>query len=219
LNNSKKNTRTLISQLFFSKPILFVFGWIAHVLMRLLYSSLRVTVTGYDGLLTASKEPLIIALWHDQLLLGPMVFGILSKNHFAAVISNSRDGRLLASFIETFSKVKTILVGHRSRHKALLQMIQALKKRVILIITPDGPRGPKHEVKAGVIFSAQQSEAPIVAMRWLASSAWKLKTWDQLTIPKPFSKVTIHFEHSLACPKENCRHSLQAQLVTALTRS
>jgi lysophospholipid acyltransferase (LPLAT)-like uncharacterized protein len=173
-------------------------------------------VNGYDALLTASKEPLIIALWHDQLLLGPMVFGILSKSHFAAVISNSRDGRMLASFIETFSKVKTILVGHKFRHKALLQMVHALKERAILIITPDGPRGPKHEVKAGVIFSAQHTEAPIIAMRWLATSKWELKTWDRLAIPKPFSKVTIHFEPSLACPKENCRQGLQNKLCGAL---
>lgn len=216
LNASKKTKLSLISRLFFSRPALFVVGWVAHLLVRLLYSTLRVSVSGLDALQLASKEPLIIALWHDQLLLGPMVFGILSKSHFAAVISNSRDGRMLASFIERFSRVKTILVGHKCRHKALLQMVRALKEQAILIITPDGPRGPKHEVKPGVIFSAQHTEAPIIAMSWRSSSKWELKTWDRLSIPKPFAKITIHFEPSLDCPKEQNRLTLQNTLFSSL---
>lgn len=191
-------------------------GWLAHVLIKLLYFTLRIRVIGHEALLTASKKPLIIALWHDQLLLGPLVFGQLPKSHFAVCISNSRDGHLLASFIETFSQVKTILVGHKNRHGALLQMVQAVVDKAILLITPDGPRGPKHEVKAGVIFSAQKTQAPIVAMRWRASSTWQLKTWDRLVIPKPFSKVTITFEPSLLCPKEKCRIVLQNELSEAL---
>jgi lysophospholipid acyltransferase (LPLAT)-like uncharacterized protein len=216
LTSSKKPKSPFIRRFLFSKPVLFLVGWLASLLIRLLYSTLRVTVNGYEALLTSSKEPLIIALWHDQLLLGPMVFGILSKNRFSAVISNSRDGQLLASFIETFSKVTTILVGHKARHTALLQMMRALKERAILIITPDGPRGPRHEVKAGVIFSAQHTEAPIIAMRWQASSIWKFKTWDQLALPRPFAKVAIHFEPSFICPKEANRFSLQDKLFRAL---
>jgi len=208
--------KKIFSRIFFSKPVLYLVGWLAHVLMKLLYFSLRITVKGHEALLIASKEPLIIALWHDQLLLGPLVFGQLPKSTFAVCISNSRDGHLLASFIETFSNATTILIGHKNRHGALLQMMQAVGNKEILLITPDGPRGPKHEVKAGVIFSAQQTAAPIVAMRCHATSSWQLKTWDRLSIPKPFSKVTITFEPSLACPKETSRIVLQNELCDAL---
>jgi lysophospholipid acyltransferase (LPLAT)-like uncharacterized protein len=107
------------------------------------------------------------------------------------VVSKSRDGKLLASYAKTYRNVETILVGHRSRHGALLQMLQALEKNAVVILTPDGPRGPRHAVKPGVIFSAQKCSADVVAMRASFSSKWTLNTWDKMQIPKPFSKVTI----------------------------
>ena len=38
---------------------------------------------------------------------------------------------------------------------------------------------------------SQLSSAPIVPMAYAANRSWKLKTWDKLFIPKPFSKISV----------------------------
>lgn len=104
---------------------------------------------------------------------------------------------MLGAYASTFTNVFCIYVAHNGRHKALLQMVDALEADTLLLITPDGPKGPKHVVKEGALFCAEKAKARIVGMSWQASNAWKLNTWDKMQIPKPFSKVTICFSEAI----------------------
>jgi lysophospholipid acyltransferase (LPLAT)-like uncharacterized protein len=83
---------------------------------------------------------------------------------------------------------------------ALIGMKRALKDGLDVCITPDGPRGPRYGFHAGVIKLAESSGAPIVPIHAVYSSAWRLKTWDSLVIPKPFSRVTVIFDEMLVVP-------------------
>jgi lysophospholipid acyltransferase (LPLAT)-like uncharacterized protein len=60
-----------------------------------------------------------------------------------------------------------------------------------MVITPDGPKGPREVVKSGVAHLAILSGAPVMPLAVHPSSYWRLKSWDQMIIPKPFSKVSI----------------------------
>jgi lysophospholipid acyltransferase (LPLAT)-like uncharacterized protein len=51
-----------------------------------------------------------------------------------------------------------------------------------------------------VIKLAESSRAPIVPIHLKFDSAWRLKTWDRLVIPKPFSHVTVVFDELLVIP-------------------
>lgn len=139
-------------------------------------------------------SPCIIALWHNKLVLAPLLPSCFKNTKFSVVASKSRDGLLLGAFAKTYPKVDVIHVGHQSRQAALLEIVAELQNKKVVIITPDGPRGPLHEVKGGVAFSAQKAGAPIVPMQWHASKTWRLPTWDKLEIPKPFSKVVVTFK-------------------------
>jgi hypothetical protein len=103
---------------------------------------------------------------------------------------------------------------------ALIGMKRALKDGLDVCITPDGPRGPRYGFHAGVIKLAESSGAPIVPIHAVYSSAWRLKTWDRLVIPKPFSRVTVIFDEMLVVPPkldeaafETCRERVQAILL------
>lgn len=162
-------------------------SWIIRLAIETLYATLRVE---YKGLTTIPPKH-IIALWHNQLAVGPLLIKRFSKVPFSIVVSKSRDGLLLGSFLETFSGVEIIQVGHKNRHTALSQIIGALEKDRVLMITPDGPRGPMYVVKPGVHFSSEQASAPIIVMQWQASKVFTFNTWDKLTLPYPFSKVSV----------------------------
>ncbi|MGH7701883.1 MAG: glycosyltransferase N-terminal domain-containing protein, partial [Gemmatimonadales bacterium] len=57
--------------------------------------------------------------------------------------------------------------------------------------TPDGPRGPRRELKPGVVVAAQRGPGVIVPLHAEAARAWRLGSWDHFMVPKPFSRVAI----------------------------
>lgn len=134
-------------------------------------------------------------LWHNRLLITGYVLSRFTKKlRYAAFVSNSRDGRILADFVDSYSRARAIRVPHNSRGVALKNLITDLKnKREIILITPDGPRGPKYEVKPGVVKASEASDACTIPFSWSANKFWQLNTWDNLIIPKPFSKINILF--------------------------
>lgn len=164
--------------------------------MRLLLRTCRIEVHGVDRFVEiAKKSPCIVALWHNRLAAVPEIFHrFASQFSYTAFISKSRDGEPLARLTTSYSIGKVLRVPHNARHHALSQMINLLKSRdSILLITPDGPRGPRYEVKPGLIMAAREAKAEIVPFSWTVDRAWKLKTWDQMMIPKPFSKINVYF--------------------------
>ena len=190
----RKSIKKFFSKLIRSKPVLSIIAWLSRFAFELLHRTLRVQ---YEGIQTL-PDTSIIALWHNRLILAPLVTKRFPHMHFTVVVSKSRDGLYLSTFAKTFRWIKIIQVSHKSRNIALLEIVQELKNKTALIITPDGPRGPKCSIKPGLSFSAIRAQVPIVVMRWHASSFWQLNTWDEMQIPKPFSKVTVSFSEPIA---------------------
>jgi lysophospholipid acyltransferase (LPLAT)-like uncharacterized protein len=89
--------------------------------------------------------------------------------------------------------------------------------------TVDGPRGPRREIKDGVLFTAALTGLPIVPYTSLAERVWRLNSWDQLTIGKPFSRVAVHFGDEIVVPRGAAREggfdSYREQLAEAMRLS
>ena len=74
---------------------------------------------------------------------------------------------------------------------ALEEIIHLLREGYSTVITPDGPRGPVKELKAGALIMAAETGLPIIPVTFEASSYWTMPTWDRKKWPRPFSSVTI----------------------------
>ena len=99
-------------------------------------------------------ENYIGALWHNRLLIFPLVLRRFFPNRpGAALISASRDGDLLADAIHRFGY--DVVRGSSSRlgASAILQLTEVLASGRDVVITPDGPRGPAYELGPGIDFS------------------------------------------------------------------
>ena len=168
-----------------SRLYLFIVSWLSRIFFSLLYYSLKIEFRGQKSLPRSS----IIMLWHEKLLLAPLVTWRFRKKHFTVVVSKSRDGKLLSAFSKTYPNVTTIDVGHLERRKALVDMCQALNSDTAILITPDGPRGPRRKLKPGLDYVAKKTNAPIFYLEWHAEKVWTFNTWDKMQCPKPFSKV------------------------------
>ena len=137
-------------------------------------------------------ENYIGALWHNRLLIFPLVLRRFFPNRpGAALISASRDGDLLTDAIHRFGY--DVIRGSSSRlgASAILQLTQMLASGRDVVITPDGPRGPAYELGPGIVFLAQKSGATVLPMNLEYSGSWRLGSWDRFIIPKPFSKVRV----------------------------
>ncbi len=184
----------------------YLIAYTAKMGMRLLMRTCRIDIQGLDHFVnTASQGPCILSLWHNRLALLPEIMTKSAPQFiYTAFISKSRDGDSLALLTQSYSVGRVLRVAHNARHHALNQMIQRLKQcGEIMLITPDGPRGPRYEVKPGIIVAAQEAEAKVVPFSWQVNRAWELSTWDKMLIPKPFSKITVSFGPALSFTKSS----------------
>ena len=78
----------------------------------------------------------------------------------------------------------------RGGARALLGAVRELRAGGAVAFTPDGPRGPRRELKPGVVAAAQRGGGVIVPIHAEADRAWRLHSWDRFMIPKPFARVT-----------------------------
>jgi lysophospholipid acyltransferase (LPLAT)-like uncharacterized protein len=147
------------------------------------------------------NRPVIFAIWHNRLLMLPRVFDpSFPARQSYGLISASRDGDLIATFIER-SGYGTIR-GSSSRKGviALRQLMDTLAANGNVLFTPDGPRGPVYEATPGVIFLAQKSGAPIVPIHMEYSSCWRIKSWDRFMVPCPFATLRAIFGAPISIP-------------------
>lgn len=165
----------------------------APLLLRLLTWTWRIERTGDAGLeLQASERPWILTLWHGRMLATMCMKGHCRRN-IAVLVSPSDDGGLAK---RALTKMRYQIVrGSLSRRgaRAMREMVAVVQGGGQLVITPDGPRGPRHSMNSGPAWLARTTGVPIVAVTIACSRAWRLRSWDRMTIPKPFARVVVHY--------------------------
>jgi lysophospholipid acyltransferase (LPLAT)-like uncharacterized protein len=159
---------------------------LASLLLRLLAATWRIRIHG-----SIPQSASVLAFWHGEML---PVWKTFAHSNASALISQSNDGSLLARLLEDWNY--ELVRGSSSKGgKEALERLAELAGRTLTLITPDGPRGPRHSFKAGAIIAAQRASVPLVLCRaQLASErdAWRFsRSWDKFCLPKPFARVTL----------------------------
>jgi hypothetical protein len=183
-----------------------------HILpftLKLLYASLRISVTPLSLKTQLTGKGTIFTFWHGKMVTGWLLSKALfpSRNR-VAVVSLSEDGRTLSDTLEQLDF--TLIRGSSSRggNEVKLAMQEALQQKSIIVLTPDGPRGPVNQFKYGTLRVASSHHYPLVFAEIKYEKAWKLKSWDQFEIPKPFSKTTVQL-HSIELPEFESEEALR----------
>ena len=147
---------------------------------------------------TLDEKPFIMACWHGELLMIPYAYTHFKKNpHVKLLISEHFDGNLIAKTL-SFFKFETIRGSStRGGAKALIQSLKELRNGYDLGITPDGPKGPRHEVADGIIVMAQKADVKVVLVEIKPSAYWQLNSWDKFVIPKPFGVINYYISEPL----------------------
>ena len=159
--------------------------------------SLRFETTPAD-VRNCSKDdvPVAFVLWHNRLFLASEVHRRYRAHRpLYALISASKDGALLTAFFSMVEGMRAVR-GSSSNfgREAATALVDTLREGNDIGITPDGPRGPCYEMKAGAVIVPRRTRTPILLLGGEFESAWQLKSWDRFYLPKPFSRVRLHCE-------------------------
>ena len=168
----------------FESALIFVAAWF----LRALASTLRFRVDGEDVIpdTLAAKTSIVIFGWHELLLVAACH---LPAYHPYIMISQSRDGERIARVVERLGWKVVRGSSSRGGARALLEMVRALRTPTLAGHLIDGPRGPRHEVKPGIVTLAQRSRAVLLPATYYTSWKWTAPSWDRMQIPLPFARI------------------------------
>ena len=164
---------------------------IAHFLIKLLYLSCKKV---YHTPKQMPKSPFIVGLWHEYILFSPLMFKetMPKDDRCSVIISEHFDGKMIAKVVNLFGLGDIAGSSTRGGIKAIKESFKLLDKKECIAITPDGPKGPRHSVADGIVAISQKKDVNIVAYSYKASSFWRLESWDEFLIPKPFFRVDFY---------------------------
>ncbi len=178
---------------------------LAVLITKFIGWTLQFEIVGKDNLdeLSRLNKRVIFSFWHGHLLFcGYYLYKIKGSRSMTMVISPSLDGELIAKVAGSFhfGRVK----GSRKRGgiQAISELSELIKSGDDAVITPDGPRGPLHQVQPGVIHLAKKSGAAILPMALGAERAKIFNSWDRFVLPLPFSKVVIVYGSPMTVPPD-----------------
>jgi lysophospholipid acyltransferase (LPLAT)-like uncharacterized protein len=170
-----------------------IIAQILYYFFRLLNMTYRYEFIGLENKEKARafhpKKTFVYAVWHQNLI-GSMFAHIGER--FTMVVSQSKDGELVAVTCEKFGHIPARGSSTRGGKKALVEIVRNMKMGFPGALTVDGPKGPPHVVKPGIIEIARLCQCAVLPLSTYATRSWVFKkSWDQFRVPKPFSKIIV----------------------------
>jgi len=182
-----------------SRAAVSVLGFLIAAYMVLVKYTTRWEVIGAEHAapLIESGQGLIAATWHSRFL---MLTSAWNKNYQQpyVLISRSREGEIVAR-ASAFLGIKTIRGSAKRSGKksgkggeaAFRFMQKAVADGGCVVVTPDGPKGPRQRVGDGPFLLAKHSGAPLISCVFSVRLRKQINSWDKFIIPLPFGRGQI----------------------------
>ena len=144
-----------------------------------------------------SGEGLIALTFHSRFLLLTSAWR-KRYQHPHVLISRSRDGNVVAwtcrwlglstvrGSAKNAAKTKAKGGGRAGR-----EILDALEAGGCIVVTPDGPRGPRQRVPIGPFRLARLSGAPVLPCTFAVARRRQFDSWDRFVLPLPFGRGRI----------------------------
>lgn len=154
--------------------------------------TLRYETRGFEAVLEAKKRgPVLYVLWHDELF-APLY--VHRQQNVLALVSQSRDGEFLARILGLQGYDLARGSSTRGGIRALKDLLSRIKDQAQdVVITVDGPRGPRHKVKPGALYLSHKAGIPLVPVRVFNQWVRRFNSWDRFQLPWPGSRAIIGY--------------------------
>lgn len=135
--------------------------------------------------ISAEGRNAIYVFWHGSLFLLPYTH---RNSGCVIMVSESRDGEIMARMLKHFGFEVVRGSSKRKGLRAFIGLINSMRKGKSVATAVDGPRGPLHKVKKGMVLLAGRLQVPIIPIATGVKRYWVIeRTWDKLIVPVPFT--------------------------------
>jgi tetraacyldisaccharide 4'-kinase len=176
-----------------SKVLFWMAGFFGAIFLRLLGRMVRIEEVNRSILNNLKNRygRVIFAIYHGQILLG---IYMAKDEDVVSIISQHRDGEIIYRIASRLGIKAVRGSSTRGGTAALFELSGSPRySKDSIVITPDGPRGPRGSVKRGIILQARRTGLPIVPIAIVSSSSWEFNSWDRFQLPQPFSRTVVRF--------------------------
>ncbi len=143
-------------------------------------------------------HPAVFAFWHGRIL--PTI--VYFRNHrLVALVSRNFDGEWIARIVTRLGYDTVRGSSSRDGGIAMRQLIRETRAGRSTLFALDGPRGPDRQAKAGAVWLAMATSAPIIPVHAEADRHWTVNSWDRTQVPKPFSRVALVIGEPIRAPR------------------
>jgi lysophospholipid acyltransferase (LPLAT)-like uncharacterized protein len=202
-------------------------AWLLGLYLWFALRTTRWTLLGAENLAPhASGAPAIAAFWHERLPLMSMLWlmarggrwGSKPGQRLHVLVSRHRDGRFIGHVVGRFRISAVHGSSSRGGASALRAMTGLLAQGDHVVVTPDGPRGPRRVAAPGVAQLAALSGAAVLPCSAQTSRRFVLRSWDRMVIPRPFGRGVVVCEPAIAVDRADWRAALPV-IEAAMTRA
>ena len=174
------------------RPIVRAYGHIGSAGLSAYFSFVHATstITVENEALGSANQPRIYCHWHEAAFVYPCVYSqmphLVWMQHpswYMAPVHGVLERAAVAGIV--FGSTGN---GGRAAAESLVAAMRGGRSTVIL---PDGPEGPPHQMRKGVLHIALATGLPIVPMRFELSSFVRLPGWDRKLVPLPFGRIHV----------------------------
>ena len=164
--------------------------WAFYLLIKFIGKTIRYETDDWENFERIEREGKIpiYSFWHNRIFAGTYFF---RKRGIVIITSQSFDGEYIARFIQRFGYGAVRGSSSRGGVGALIEMIRLMKRGLPMGFSVDGPRGPKYIAKTGAVLLAKKTGNPLMPFVFECEEFWTLGTWDNLQIPKPFTRAKL----------------------------
>ena len=128
------------------------------------------------------------ACWHEHLL--PLTC-LFAGQHLATLASHDRDGEIISRILRCLGYDVARGSSTRGGSAGFRQLSRSFAAGRGIILTGDGPRGPRRSLKEGTARMATLTDSPVTVVGLAASSGARLRSWDRFLIPAPGATVFV----------------------------
>ncbi len=200
-------------------------AWALGAYLGFALRTTRWTLVGEDELgRHLHAHPAIFAFWHECLPMMPALWTFAlrtrarlgtPRGRMHVLVSRHQDGRLIGGIMARFGT--DLVYGSTAKGAAqkggaagLRALLAVLAAGDQVVITPDGPRGPRRQVARGVAQLAALAGVPVVPCAARSSRVRALPTWDRMLLPLPFGRGVLVCGAPILVPRDSWTASLPA---------
>lgn len=170
---------------------------LGYLFLRILHATLRVRHVRAHHL--ESTPRYIIAFWHECVL---MSMFCRWRKPTTAMISRSKDGEIVTGVVHRFGIDTARGSSNKGGTIALREILRDVRDGKNIAFTPDGPKGPRRVLKDGVVYAAKMTGLPVVPFHFAARSKKRLRSWDQMIVPRPLTKAVFLYGEPVVVPRD-----------------